>query len=290
LLRLGLPTLFYMLVLHPLIIFGINPNGYDFGSKPAAYLHFITSGDFVGATGPMWFAAALLIFSLVFAALQDARPYTCGPTLTSPAPPKAGAIWLWGLALVGVTFLVRTVEPVGRAVLNMQLCYFPQYILAFATGAVAARQGWLAALASSSTARRAGWMGLFLGPLALAGVVVAGGILKGAPFEAFAGGWNLRSLGLAAWEQLAGLGLGLGALAFCSGNLNDSTPMSKWLSERSFGVYLFHPVILILITVMLRPLHANAFFKVSILTAACLAGSFIVSDIARRIPGFRALV
>jgi glucan biosynthesis protein C len=288
--RLGAPTLFYMLVLHPLIVLGINPNGYDFGSKPAVYLHFITGGRFLSATGPMWFAAALLIFCLLFAAVQRLRPATCGPQGTSPSPPGAGAIWIWGIGLVALTFVVRTVEPVGQSVLNMQLCYFPQYILAFITGAVAARQGWLAALARSSTARRAGWMALFLGPLALGFVVVAGGILKNAPFEAFAGGWNRRSLGMAAWEQLAGLGLGLGALSFCSGKLNESTPLAKWLSERSFGVYLFHPVVLILITVLMRPLNANPFFKVSLLTGACIVGSFIVSDVARRIPGIRALV
>jgi glucan biosynthesis protein C len=288
--RLGLPTLFYMLVLHPLIVFGINAEGYDFENKPLALLHFMTKGRFLSATGPMWFAAALLIFSLLFAAVQRLRPQTCAASRTSPAPPGAGAICIWGLALVLATFLVRTVAPVGESVLNMQLCYFPQYVFAFVTGAVAARQGWFAALARSSTARRAGWMGLFLGPLALAGVLFGGGIMKGAPFEAFAGGWNMRSLGLASWEQLAGLGLGLGALAFCSGKLNESTPLAKWLSDRSFGVYVFHPVFLILITVLLRPLHANAFFKVSILTGTCLVVSFLFADIARRLPGLRSLV
>jgi peptidoglycan/LPS O-acetylase OafA/YrhL len=288
--RLGLPTLFFMLVIHPLIVFGINPWGSDFGNKPEAFLHFITTGRFLSASGPMWFAAALLIFSLLLAAVQRLRPRTCAASLTSPTPPGAGAVCVWGLALVAATFLVRTVAPIGQSVLNMQLCFFPQYVFAFVTGVVAARQGWFAALARSSTARRAGWLGLFLGPVALAGVLFGGGILKGAPLEAFAGGWNIRSLGLASWEQLAGLGLGLGALALSSGKLNESTPMAKWLGDRSFGVYLFHPLFLILITIFMRPLHANAFFKVSILTGTCLVVSFLFTDIARRIPGLRALV
>ena len=114
--------------------------------------------------------------------------------------------------------------------------------------------------------------------------------MKGAPFEAFSGGWNIRSLGIAAWEQLAGLGLGLGALAFCSGKLNESTPFARWLSERSFGVYLFHPLVLILLTVAYRPIAANGFFKVSLLTGTGVIGSFIVADVARRIPGLRSLV
>jgi peptidoglycan/LPS O-acetylase OafA/YrhL len=104
------------------------------------------------------------------------------------------------------------------------------------------------------------------------------------------GGWHLAALGLAAWEQLAGVGLGLGALAFCSGELATSTALSRWLADRSFGVYVFHPVVLVLFTVAFRPLALDPFLKVSMLTAAGLAGSLIVADLVRRIPGFRAIL
>lgn len=287
LLRLGAPTLLYVAVLHPVIVYGINPGGYDFG-PPGVYFRYFSSGRFLSGTGPMWFAAALLIFS---GALAAWRLLARG---TDPAPdgraPGARAIGIWALALVVATFLVRTAEPVGRSVLNMQLCYFPQYIMAFATGVAAARGGWLVSLARSRLARRAGWAALVLGPVALALVLVASGALKGGGTGSISGGWHPQALAMAAWEQLAGLGLGLGALAFCSGRLDASTPISRWLSERSFGVYLFHPVVLILVTVWMRRLEADPFFKVSILTAAGLAGSFLVADLARRIPGLRAIL
>jgi glucans biosynthesis protein C len=287
LLRLGVPTLLYVAVLHPLIVYGINPNGYDFG-PPGAYFRYFSSGRFLSGTGPMWFAAALLIFSGALAAWR-LLPHG---TDASPAggPPGARAIGIWALALVASTFLVRTVEPVGRSVLNMQLCYFPQYVMAFATGVAAARGGWLVGLARSRLARRAGWAGLVLGPVALALVLVAAGVLTGKGTDSISGGWHPEALGMAAWEQLAGLGLGLGALAFCSGRLDVSTPVSRWLSERSFGVYLFHPVVLILVTVWMRRLDADPFFKVSMLTAAGLAGSLLVADLARRVPCLRAIL
>jgi hypothetical protein len=172
----------------------------------------------------------------------------------------------------------------------MQLCYFPQYVMAFAAGVAAARNDWLQALARSRLARRAGWTALFLGPVALVGVLVAGGILKGADLQAFAGGWRPQSLGLAAWEQLAGFGLGLGALAFCSGKLARVTPLCDWLSRRSFGVYFLHAPVLVLFTVFLRKFDIDPFFKVSILTASGLAASFALSEAASRIPGLRAIV
>jgi glucan biosynthesis protein C len=290
LLRLGVPTLLYMVAINPFIVFVMNPNGNDYGSLSRVYARYLLKGRFLSGSGPMWFALALLVFSVALAGLQQVRPRADaepGPAGRIPGP---GAIGLWAALLVAATFLVRTVQPIGQNVLNMQLCYFPQYILAFCAGAAAARRGWLQPLARSRLARRAGWMGLLLGPPALAGVLVAGGVLKGAGMDAFAGGWRPEAFGLAAWEQLAGLGLGLGALAFCSGKLNVATPLARWLSERSFAVYLFHPVVLIAATMALRRLDADPFFKVSILTAAGLAGSFLIADAARRIPGLRAIL
>jgi fucose 4-O-acetylase-like acetyltransferase len=288
LLRLGAPTLLYVVLLHPVIVYAINPNGDAFG-PPGVYFRYFSSGRFLSGTGPMWFAAALLIFSAGLAAWRAALRPGRG---AAPAgrPPGARAIAIWAGALVASTFLVRTVEPVGQSVLNMQLCYFPQYVMAFATGVAAARGGWLVGLARSRLARRAGWAALVLGPLALAGVLVSAGVLKGNGTAGISGGWHPEALGMAAWEQLSGLGLALGALAFCSGRLNVSTPLARWLAERSFGVYVFHPVVLILFTIWLRQLDADPFFKVSILTAAGLAGSFLVSDLARRVPGLRAIL
>lgn len=288
--RLGAPTLLYMVVLNPFILLVINPNGSDYGNRISTYLTYLSTGRFLRGSGPMWFTAALLVFSAILAGLVTLRPSLAADSSGGARVPGPPALWAWGVALVAATFLVRTVQPLGTSVLNMQLCYFPQYVLAFATGFAAAKGRWLVSLARSSAARRAGWMGLLLGPPALLTVAIAGGVMKGAPLEAFSGGWNLRSLGIAAWEQLAGLGLGLGALAFCSGKLNESTPLSRWLSERSFGVYLFHPVVLILLTVAYRPWVANGFFKVSLLTGTGVIGSFIVADIARRIPGLRTIL
>lgn len=288
LLRLGLPALVYMVALHPLIRYVINPNRDEF--IPHAYFWYLVDFRFLSGSGPMWFALALLIFCAVLAAWRRLVPPAAPAGRPTGAVPRSGAVAAWAGVLVLSTFLIRTVQPIGTSVLNMQLCYFPQYVMAFAAGVAAARNDWLQALARSRLARRAGWTALFLGPVALVGVLVAGGILKGADLQAFAGGWRLQSLGLSAWEQLAGFGLGLGALAFCSGKLARVTPLSEWLSRRSFGVYFLHAPVLVLFTVILRPWGIDPFFKVSILTAAGLAVSFALSEVASRIPGLRAIV
>jgi fucose 4-O-acetylase-like acetyltransferase len=288
--RLGLPTLLYMVAIHPLIVFGLNPNGNDYGSRVASYLGFLAHGTFLEASGPMWFAAALLAFSAILAGWRAWRPRPPDSPPAPPAVPGPRAFVPWILVLVAATFLVRTAQPIGTSVVNMQLCYFSQYILAFAAGVAAARGGWLATLARSPLARRAGWTGLILGPLGLAALLVLGGAARGRGFEAYVGGWHWAAFGYASWEQLTGLALGLGFLAFCAAELDQPTRLSRWLADRSFAVYLFHPAVLVALTLALRPLELDPFIKVSLLTATGLAGSLIVADLARRLPGLRAIL
>ncbi len=68
-LRLGLPTLFYMLVIHPLTVYYLMD--WDHTRFPVAFVDFyekyITSLSFLAGTGPMWFALALLLFCVVYA-------------------------------------------------------------------------------------------------------------------------------------------------------------------------------------------------------------------------------
>ncbi len=70
LIRLGIPTLLYMLVIHPLTIAILGHYQHWNLNIPYEYAKYIRTFDFIGSTGPLWFALALLIFSLVYAALR----------------------------------------------------------------------------------------------------------------------------------------------------------------------------------------------------------------------------
>ena len=290
LMRLGAPTLFYMLVLNPVILLLINPNRSDYGPLPGAYASYLTSGNFLGGTGPMWFAAALLIFSAVLAAWWALRPLPEPAAADAPRAPRRACDRDLGPRARGGD-LRHPDRGAGRLVGPQHAALLLPPVRPRVRDRGRGSAGPLAPGACTVRSRAQGRMGRpVLGPVALALVLVMMGALTGKISRDFAGGWNSTALAFAGWEQLAGLGLGLGALAFCSGRLDVSTPLSRWLSDRSFGVYLFHPPILILITIAMRPITADPFFKVALLTAACLVASFLVSDVARRIPGLRALV
>jgi len=142
LIRLGVPTLVYMLVLDPLTSYILaQGTGHPFppGSGLHLWLQYVGSGSFIGSSGPLWFALALLIFSAVYALARLVRDALAGGrppavrTLPAPRTLSAGAVGLMAVMAAG-TFLVRIVQPIGTSVLNMQLCYFTQYVLLFCVG------------------------------------------------------------------------------------------------------------------------------------------------------------
>jgi glucan biosynthesis protein C len=293
-LRLGVPTLVFMLLIHPFVVYGLNPWRDSFPPLGQWYSHYLTSGRFLSASGPLWFAFALLIFSLCLVAARSlASPrssddVTPNPT-SSPLTLRPATVLGLGLALGVASFLVRTVQPIGTSVLNFQFCFFPQYIVVFCLGVLISRRDSLRSLAADPLARRAGCVALLGGPLLLGTVVALGGPMPEHGLNPFFGGWHWQSLGLALWEQVTGVALGLGAIGFCARFLNTETPLLRWLSDRSFGVYVFHTPVLVGLTMLMLPLQANRFLLAALLTVAGLIASYLCADLVRRVPGLRAI-
>ncbi len=297
--RLGLPALFYMLVIHPFILLVLNPWNFKFGPPGAFYLNYVASGRFLRSSGPLWFAVALLLFCLVLTAWRATRSRQA-PPVTPPEPPTAaarepavrpptpGLLWLFALALGFGSFGVRLVQPIGSSVLNLQLCFFVQYIAFFVAGLHAARHGWLLPLARSRHARTAGWLALIGGPILLLTVIVVGSRTAGV--DAFFGGWRWQAFGFAVWEQLAGVGLSLGALALFARRFDVDGPRLRWLADRSFGVFVLHAPVLVALTMLFRALPQSMYGLVALLTVTGLAISYLLADLARRVPGLRAIL
>ena len=289
--RLGVPALLYMAVVQPLIVYGLlgaapNPAG---ASWAAVYARYITSGHVLAGSGPLWFLLALLVFSVVLAAWRAVRA-DGAPARPRPAP-RPRTWWAFALVLAVATALTRGVFPIGTSVFNFQLCYFPQYVAAFAVGVAAGRGGWLDALAASPSALKAGALALIGGPLALGLLLVLGGGPTEGPAPGqhgpilYFGGWNLHAFGAALWEQFTGVGLALGAMAWFRRSANRSGRVARWLAARSFGVYVLHAPVLVALTLLFRPLQVDAPVHIVLLTTSGLVVSFLAADLARRLPG-----
>jgi fucose 4-O-acetylase-like acetyltransferase len=283
--RLGVPTLVYALLIHP---FNVNLIRAPTAARPAAlvlhdYARYVFTFGFLSGTGPLWFAAALLLFSVAYTGVSiftDRRGRR-----SRPLPSHVAVLGLIVAMALG-SFAVRLVQPIGTSVLNMQLCFFTQYVLLFAVGCAARRNDWLTRLSSRFAMK---WLiaAVTVGPVLWFAMILTGGAASGR-FDAYAGGLHWQNAAYSAWESFFCVGVSLGLLATFRDRFNRQGRTARFLSANAFAVYVFHAPVLIALALALRPVHAGAMVKFLLLTATGAACTFLLAQVLiRQIPGLR---
>ena len=266
--RLGLPVLFYMFVLGPVTEYYVAHSWNS--TKPTSmaneWIKHIRNWEFLQENGPLWFCLALLIFSAAYV-LWPGKRMLCGV-------PHTGQLIGFAMLMAAASFLVRAVRPPNF--LNMHLRDFAQYILLFAAGICAARGGWLAELSFSSAMR---WLAVVL-PVGFA--VWFALVTRHPRWEAAA---------FSAWESFTCVAICLGLIVLFRDRFNSQGPVSRFLSDNAFSVYVFHPPIVILGARMLHGVAWHPLLKFATLTVIGVVVSFALSAaVFRRIPLLRAIL
>lgn len=273
--RLGVPSLFFMLVVQPVTVYWLLRDFAD-PSRPSlrqAYLPYLSSGRFLGGSGPMWFALALLLFSAVYALVRvvDKKPLKTEVHLALPNNMQVlGLAAMIGLA----TFLVRVVQPMGTSILNMQLCYFSQYVVLFCLGIFAARRHWLLRIPYEFGRR---WFMLALVVGTFLWMLLLYLILQTHSEAKLSGGLTWQSAYMSFWESFFCVGVCLGLIVVFREKFNRQGPLVRWLSANAFSVYLFHTPILIAVTLAMRSFAAPKPLKFLCATVFGVIFSYLAS-------------
>ena len=284
--RLGLPTLLYMLVIGPLTQYFLSGT-WGTGGFGHQWLVHLKDGEWLSETGPMWFCAALLLFSIICGLVRLSGWRESRIELHDDLRGGA-AIAIFIAVMATSTFLVRVVVRGDASVLNVHPGDFTQYVLMFAAGAFGYRGNWMAELPDPACVRWA-VRALALAVPLFAALVLFGGGLQG-DTALYAGGFNPVSAGKCLWEALVCVGMGLLILAAYRRYFDAQGPVARWLSDNAFGVYLIHPPILIGSAIVLHALPLNAIAKALLLTAIAAIGSFMASALILRKSPLRGIV
>jgi glucans biosynthesis protein C len=278
-LRLGVPTLLYMLAVGPLTQYFLSRT-WGSGGFFHQWLVHLADGEWLSETGPMWFCAFLLILSLGYALLRRTNPNGPPPALGTPDN-RAIVVFIVIMALA--TFLVRIEVPQSVSILNMHPGDFPQYILMFTAGIAAYRGRWFDRV-SEANAMRWSLVALSLSVPVLAVLVFMGGALQHDTSQ-YGGGFNLVSAGKSLWEALVCVGMAFGLIGLYRRCFDRQGQMAKFLSDNAFAVYLFHPPVLIALALLLHPLELPALAKAALLTVGTAVATFTLSALVfRRLP------
>ncbi len=284
-LRLGVPLAFQLLVMGPLLNYGLSVHVW--GSNESLWTYI---GDYLRHypgldTGPLWFVEALLIFSILYALWWKLAKPPAHKVRNEGTAPGNAAIALYALAIGLITFVVRIWLPVGWwfVPLNFQFPHFPQYISLFILGTIAYRRGWLSAL-SEDAARGRLWGRVVIFLIALAPVLfVAGGALKGST-EPFRGGMHWQALTYALWEQFVCVGMVISLLVWFRKRYDYQGRLARTMSASAYAVYICHAPILVFVALGLRSVALYPLLKFGLASLICVPICFGIGGLVRRLP------
>jgi glucans biosynthesis protein C len=286
--RLGIPALLFMIILHPVtnLIVDYNINHWH-GNMITSYTGYISSFNFLNGSGPLWFAIALLIFSIIYAffkfVFRNRRINGNSKSITH--------INIIALIIIIAlfTFLLRIIYPVGpnaKTFFNMQIGNFSQYTILFIIGIIVYRHNLLDKISYKFGLL---WFNLTMAvgiPVWFILLFFGGAIKDVTPFFS---GFHWQSAAFAAWESFFCVGVCIGLLVICRKYFNTKEKISRVLAENSFGVYVFHPTILAGITVLFSALLIYPLLKMILMSIITIPICFCFIYVARKIPIFKRI-
>ncbi|MCJ7735310.1 MAG: acyltransferase [Anaerolineales bacterium] len=284
-LRLGLPLLFYVYLISPLLRLSLRSILYhqDFSLENMRTIY--TQLRFGLELGPMWFLLLLLIFSFLL------LPWTTLTNKFSIQPHTISGRQILLIALITglLTFFIRIPFPIGYVYqpLNLQIPYLLQYSILYFLGVLAYKGKWLDKIPEIQFRS---WLILALGMAGLMPILffLSGGT-QGDVGPAL-GGFHWQSLALSVWEQIFCTSVILILLFVFRTKTDSPTKITNELAASAYTAFLIHPLILVILTTSLHKITLHPLIKISTLAIPSLILCFLVAGFFRRLPGFKAVL
>lgn len=289
--RLGLPLLFFSLVVFPWVLYYLTAQSGSFWDFIAqAYIRPLTI-----EVAHLWFLAHLLFYAVCYALWRQIggeRKLLATVSLRCPCVPGHGAIFTYLLSLTVVTFMVRIHYPIDRWVqlfgcLPTEVAHLPQYLSLLSVGIVAYRYGWLSQI---SRAQGFIWLRVGVGAALLRYAYSLGrerlflaDILAG-------GGWEWRSAIWSGWESTICVGLCLGLLILFREKVDFQGKFMRVLSNNAYGVYLIHLLIILYLQIAIADASMASLAKFALVTLLGMPLCFGCSALLRRLPVVRMVI
>jgi surface polysaccharide O-acyltransferase-like enzyme len=276
--RLGVPLLIYVFILHPLNVKMVYPDL----DLMKFYREGIVDLDFFSWTGPMWFVEALLIFTIIYLLIRKIP--LIGRSISWE--PKAKSIGFLILLITALAFVTRIFFPIGTDVTNLQLCYFPAYIVMFFYGIVVHKQGIFGKIEYQKAIR---WLiiSVAVGVPVWLLIIIFGGPLKGSML--IEGGLNWPAFCYALWESFFCVTFTFSLTGIFLHRFNRQNTLQHFLSDNAFGVFVFHAPVLIGLSLLLKGMILPPVLKFLLVFVLAVTAAFLVSWLIRRIPPLRRL-
>ncbi len=224
----------------------------------------------------MWFVESLLLFSLLYAAVQKVRP--------DAAPARQSRPTLPGLCLAAAamgigSFFIRMASPqdnwVSLLFCKFEPAHYLQYAMMFILGAASYRLGWLDRMSN-----RTGGAALLIG----CALAIGNYARQGGAWNDFVWQW------FGIYESFMCIFISAGLLWLFREKVNVGNGALSWLSAQSYGAYILHLPLMLGIQYLSDGVWMGAFGKFMFIGVATAVLSFALTWLLRMLPGVRRVL
>ncbi|MHA2104944.1 MAG: acyltransferase family protein [Candidatus Hodarchaeales archaeon] len=265
--RLGIPLLLYIIIINPFFFYIGTPLEDRQGSFLDHYFSNFQSIDrfidFLTVTGPMWFLYGLLIFTLLYTLWRQITKISIiQHRIPRDLPiPKYYYLLIIALLLGLCTFLIRFVSPVDSFPLGFPFGFFPQYLMMFSIGIIAARYDWFEKMSKDHIIV---WASIIITTIALFYIYFFIFLGIEADFSVLLGGPTLPALIFSLVDNIICMGMIFIIVPVFYMKFNNQGTLLKNLSTSSFYMYLIHGPILVAVSLVFASITLFPIIKLAI--------------------------
>jgi glucans biosynthesis protein C len=181
--------------------------------------------------------------------------------------------------MAGLSFIVRLVSPIDSSRYNLQLPYFPAYVVMFSLG-ILFKGGETLSEIDYRTGKKWFVASLTIGVPLWFGIMIFGGALQGV--ELFKGGMNWQAASYALWEAYFCVAFSIGIIGIFKERFNSHNRIQKYFSDNSFPAYVFHAPVLIAVSVLFKGFALHPIAKFLLVCAFAVPLSFAAACLIRK--------
>jgi hypothetical protein len=288
LIRLGIPILLYVLLINPIMYYGLANLGIQpWSTLPSLQGSFLdyysirlqsvdSSLKFLTDMGPMWFLYVLLILTAGYTLW---RQITKIESLKRVVPkefpiPRFIYLLLIAIGLGCVTFFVRLVFPIDTFILGIPFGFIVQYAMMFSVGIISLRYDWFKKMSKVHIKIWSITIAISFVLLSLYWFVFLG---VDTDLSVALGGATLAAFLFAVVDNIICMGMIFIIIPVFYARFNRQGPLLRNLSTSAYHMYLIHPPILVLVSLGFASLPLIPVIKLMIVWPLTVFLCYLVS-------------
>ncbi len=286
LIRLLIPLLFVMILFSPSVSYFAELHNQ---STSLSWFEYVLKSNLSSPnTSHTWFILALIVFDLLYIIYWNylRTTYSLSKTLSDTLPSHAGIGLVIGLIFF-LTLTSRQIYPLGKQFIGLEFANFVPYLFMYMLGILLFRKQWLDTLPQKIAGF---WFLLALISAVYFCYIIYAITLNPAAAETYVSGLNWQSASLSLTQTLISIGFSGFLLHFFQNYFNATHPLFYNMRLNRYGVYIFHPAVVVGVTIALEYVFVPVYGKFFIACVLSIILSFILVAFIRRVPFVKRVI